>query len=247
MSALFFIIVAAWATTPDANMPTKINPKVDSWLFWGLLLLGVSMAYILGRGDRADALRMTQGADTTADRVLTEIISSWIPDRMVTNEAGVIAEPFTARFGSFPDTVISLAKMVQEKYSVPAPVTLAQWALESGFGRNRLGDNNFFGHTFAAVKGFMAQPAYVIAYDHVFKDGTWKRVAVRFAKYKSIAECFMVHGEYLSTCDFYERAFRTKTLKGFVRELAKHYAQDPDYAVKLVAIIDRYNLEGKCR
>ena len=208
------------------------------------------MAYILGRGDRADldALRMMQGADSTADRVLTEIISSWIPDRVVTNEAGVIAEPFTARFGVFPDTVISLAKMAQDSTGVPAAVTLAQWALESGFGRSGIGDHNFFGMTYAAVKQYMSVPAYTVAYDRRLQpDGTWKRLPVRFARFRTIYECFMVHGKYLSGSDYYRSAFKKSTLRGFIKELSKHYAEDPDYAMKLIAIIERYGLSERAR
>jgi flagellum-specific peptidoglycan hydrolase FlgJ len=94
----------------------------------------------------------------------------------------------------------------------------------------------------------MARPAYVIAYDHILQpDGTWKRRAVRFARFRNIADCFGVYGRYLFTSDFYKGAYKRKTLKGFVCSLAQHYAQDPEYAVKLMAIIQRYDLAERAK
>ncbi|MCL5266707.1 MAG: glucosaminidase domain-containing protein [Bacteroidetes bacterium] len=228
-------------------------PRWNNWLFWACVLIAAGFSFVIGLSegyDSAKRLEPNAFADrqSRTEKVLDDIIASWIPGRVVSNEAGVTAEPFTTRFGFFPDTVVHLAIMVQDSFRVPAPVTLAQWALESGFGKNSLGDHNYFGHTFAAVKEFMAHPAYVVAYDRRRGDnGTWRRVAVRFAKYRSIEECFVVHGEYLSSSVYYRKARTAKSIGQYVRKLSKYYAEDPGYAVKLMAIIERYNLEEKCK
>ncbi len=235
-------------------LKNKIEVKTGSKAFWLLVILAAVLGFLLAMmkfEENPESARFRAIPDSST-QILDNLIESWIPDRTVTNEAEVIAEPFTARFGTFPDTVVQLALMVQDSFNVPAPVTLAQWALESGFGKNSLADHNYFGHTYAAVKGFMAHPAYVTAYDkRLVGSGTpdkrWKRVAVRFAKYQSVEECFMVHGEYLSSSDYYKAAFRAKTLKGFVIEMSKHYAEDPEYSSKLLAIIDRYNLKERIK
>jgi Mannosyl-glycoprotein endo-beta-N-acetylglucosaminidase len=249
VSALFFIPRYEDRGKSNAGMlKENIEVRTGSKLFWSLILLATTLGFLLASIRFAENPPTEGGGnipDSSAAKILDELMSSWTPDRAVMNEAGVIAEPFSARFGTFPDTVIHLALMVQDSFGVPAAVTLAQWALESGFGKNSLADHNYFGHTYAAVKQYMPLPAYVTAYDRVLRGGAWKRVAVRFAKYENIEECFMVHGEYISHSEYYKSAFRAKTVKGFIARLAEHYAEDPEYAVKLIAIIDRYNLEEK--
>ena len=46
--------------------------------------------------------------------------------------------------GNFTSEDIKLAQDVQAKYGVPASVTLAQYALESGYGKSTVGANNYF-------------------------------------------------------------------------------------------------------
>lgn len=148
-----------------------------------------------------------------------------------------------ARLGYFPDTVRSLAEMVQKQYGVPSAVTLAQWALESGFGKRNLGASNYFGHTFAATKKYQKSPGFVVRNDVVSVNGILVPGPKRkFTSYKNIAECFDVHGRYLSGMEMYRAAFYTSSAENFVRVIALRYAQDPNYAVKLITIIRRYKL-----
>ena len=46
--------------------------------------------------------------------------------------------------GKFSEEDIQLAQKVQDTYGVPASVTLAQYALESGYGKSTVGKNNYF-------------------------------------------------------------------------------------------------------
>ena len=149
-----------------------------------------------------------------------------------------------ARLGFFPDTVRTLAKEVEAKYKVPVAVTLAQWALESGFGKRNLGASNYFGHTFAAVKEYMSVKKFVLRRDKISVAGILIDGPERkFASYQNIADCFTTHGKYLSQCVIYRAAFFTGTPENFARVIAMRYAQDPNYAVKLITIMRRYNLE----
>ena len=148
-----------------------------------------------------------------------------------------------ARVGYFPDTVRALAKLVQQQSGVPCQVTLAQFALESRFGLNNLGASNYFGHCFAATKQYMTIPSYVVRYDWVPINGILVRRQVRFADYKDITEAFIVHGKYLAGSEYYRDAFKwVKSPEKFARELAKHYAADKSYAMKLILIMRRYKL-----
>jgi flagellum-specific peptidoglycan hydrolase FlgJ len=148
-----------------------------------------------------------------------------------------------ARLGYFPDTVRVLATMVESRYNVPSAVTLAQWALESQWGKRNLGASNYFGHTFAATKKFMFRPRYVLRHELVNVLGVnTPGSAVKFACYSSIEECFDVHGQYLSQTHLYRDAFLAMNAEQFARIIANHYATDPDYSLKLITIMRRYKL-----
>lgn len=173
----------------------------------------------------------------TGDREVVEVDSVYL------SQLKASVELPTSRLGYFPDTVRTLAMLVQERYQVPASVTLAQWALESRWGKNNLGVSNYFGHTFPATKRFIAPDAFVLRRDVVAKNGVLLPGPPRkFASYKNIAECFDVHGRYLSQSEMYRAAFYTSTPENFARVIALRYAQDPDYSVKLITIIRRYKL-----
>jgi len=148
-----------------------------------------------------------------------------------------------ARPGFFPDTVIALSHRLQSLYQIPKGVVLAQWALESSWGRNNLGVSNYFGHTFAATKRFMSNPRYVMRSELIHTAGQiTSGKPTSFSAYSSIAECFDVHGQYLSRSPLYVNAFKQQSPEAFAREIAKRYATDPDYALKLIAIMRRYKL-----
>ena len=180
---------------------------------------------------------------TLIDTLITDWTDGNVRDPDVLTAALIVSNPLPdARRGYFPDTVRSLAKFIEKQYKVPVAITLAQFALESRFGLSALNDHNYFGHTFAAVKRYMTDPAALAAYDRNYENGKWIRVRVRFARYNSVADCFMTHGKYLSGSSIYKKAFKAKTVEGFARELGKRYAVDPDYAIKLITIIRRYHL-----
>lgn len=143
-----------------------------------------------------------------------------------------------SKIGFFPDTVKNLASIIEKKYSIPAAVTLAQWALESAWGKNNLGVSNYFGHTFAATGNFSQLKKSVSRTERMLNKRTLK-----FTVYENIAECFDVHGQYLSQSKLYRAAFFTNGAENFARAIALYYAEDPQYATKLITIIRRYNLE----
>lgn len=147
------------------------------------------------------------------------------------------------RTGQIPDTIRTLAYMIEAQYKVPRAVTLAQYILESRWGKNDLGANNVFGHTYNATKKYMAVPRFVLRKDKISVNGIFVSGPERkFARYTTVAECFATHGKYLSQSPLYSAAFYTSTPESFVRVLALHYAQDPDYGIKLITIIRRYKL-----
>ncbi len=147
---------------------------------------------------------------------------------------------------------------------VPASVTLAQAALESGWGRHAP-SLNFFG--IKAGSSWTGQrqllttteihndndqsrhPYPEIISIEAFTDSSgatkyrW-RVKDYFRAYASATDSFNDHGNFLVNNSRYREAFNhTNDGRQFAREIARAgYATDPGYADSLISIIDHNNL-----
>lgn len=213
-----------------------------------LFLFGLAAGFI---ADRIYIQQKNIEAENRSLELVDFIIGNWTQtssDEIIIESNSHLAQfksELTYRLGFIPDSIRALAVMVEEQYKVPHAVTLAQFILESRWGKNDLGANNVFGHTFAATKKFMSAPRYVIRRDKVSVNGILVEGPQRkFSRYATIEECFNVHGQYLSQSEMYRAAFYTSSPENFARVIALRYAQDPEYAVKLIAIMRRYKLEG---
>jgi flagellum-specific peptidoglycan hydrolase FlgJ len=140
--------------------------------------------------------------------------------------------------GVFPPEVIAGACASQARWDVPASVCLAQWALESGWGRAMPPrSNNPFG-----IKAGPRDPA-VVAVTREVIDGRSVRLPQRFRKYPTVAAAFADHGRLLATGDAYAEARRVRRDgRAFAQALEGHYATDPLYAAHLLALIDAHDL-----
>jgi len=117
---------------------------------------------------------------------------------------------------------------------MPAMVTAAQAALESNWGQSGLSReaNNYFG-----IKAHAAQDRIVMRTNECEK-GKQVVIAAAFAKYASMVECFRYRDEIIAKSALYASA-RTKLgdETGFIKEIARHWATDPKYAEKLMAVL----------
>ena len=122
---------------------------------------------------------------------------------------------------NFSSEVIRLAQQSEEKYGVPASVTLAQYALESGYGKSQLAKtkNNYFG----------------------MRNGSkgWQT-------FDSMADSFDAHGKLLSGSLYASKTANASTVEEYVNGIAETYAPssdgNDDYAGKLLEIIENNNL-----
>jgi hypothetical protein len=181
-----------------------------------------------------------------AEEILDDAIIDWTGGRDSSIiEARIFEHRLPgARIGFFPDTVIILSRWVEETFKIPKGVTCAMWALESKFGLADLGANNYHGLTYAAVRKYMDDPDWVTAREQVVRNGQIvKGRAIKFAKFINISEEFETFGRYISGSRLYANAFTQLNPEHFAREVAKHYAEDPDYSTKLIVIMRRYKLE----
>jgi hypothetical protein len=125
---------------------------------------------------------------------------------------------------------VQAALRTQWKYGVPADVTLAQFGLESGFGKSMpAGSNNPFGIHARAGQD------YVMGFDW---DASGKRVPTKFAKFASLDDAFEAHGKLLATGAAYAEARKhLDDPMAYAAALTGHYATDPMYGSKLQAMI----------
>ncbi len=141
---------------------------------------------------------------------------------------------------------------------VPASVTLAQAALESGWG-GRAPGNNFFGVKGVGLvaeglrkmvreghyrDGFTPVPPDLqVLWTREWIGGRYVRVQDVFAAYPTPKESFDAHGRLLASRERYAQAFQSQDGYGFARAVADAgYATDPGYAEKLVKLIRAYSL-----
>jgi flagellar protein FlgJ len=127
---------------------------------------------------------------------------------------------------------------------VPASVTLAQAILESDWGRSTLAQdaNNYFG---MKVAGTLGNDGLVFLPTSEYDDaGNLYTTTSAFRAYKSLADSVADHDELLGTASRYAQAMQASDdPRQFAALIAQEgYSSDPDYADKLVALMDRFDL-----
>lgn len=119
---------------------------------------------------------------------------------------------------NFSPEVIKLAQETERKYGVPASVTLAQYALESGYGTSKVAKtkNNYFGV---------------------------RKANGDYVTYQSMADSFDSHGRLLGTNKIYtSKTAGVTSANQYVKAIAGTYADDPSYYNKIVSIMRSNNL-----
>ncbi len=121
---------------------------------------------------------------------------------------------------------------------VPASVTLAQAALETGWGKSSIGDaKNLFG-----MKG-TGPAGTTLVWTTEYVNGKYIRIQDKFRKYHSWRESIDDHARLLSQGSRYKKCMANRNNPDqFARELQKAgYATDPQYASKLISIMKANN------
>lgn len=145
----------------------------------------------------------------------------------------------SARAGTYiSPIVIAAAQESQRIWGVPAAVTLAQWALESGWGRDiPVGSNNPFG--IKAVDG----EAGVISPTSEYIAKKWVHIEAKFRKFSSLGEAFNEHAKLLATNPAYRAAMaNAKNPDAFAHALTGVYGTGPKYGEMLIEIMKEHDL-----
>lgn len=131
----------------------------------------------------------------------------------------------------FSSEVIKLAQESEKKYGVPASVTLAQYALESGYGTSAIATkaNNYFGmRYYGSGSNYYAN-----------SNGRWQ-------KFNNISESFDAHGKLLAGDLYAPHTKSASNVDQYIDAIAEIYAPSSDgnndYAKNLKRIIADNNL-----
>lgn len=144
---------------------------------------------------------------------------------------------------NFIKKVAPIAESEQRQNHVLASITIAQAALESDWGQSELSQkyNNLFG-----VKGTGTNSAMMTTKEYV--NGQWITVKASFAVYSSWAASIEAHTKLLvngleGDSSHYQQVINASNYEEAAEALqANGYATDPNYAQKLIAIIQKYKL-----
>jgi flagellum-specific peptidoglycan hydrolase FlgJ len=149
------------------------------------------------------------------------------------------ATPGTRNQQAFISLVAPGAVAAQQRYGVPASVTIAQAIEESAWGQSSLAAryHNLFGIKGAGPAGSVTLPT------QEYENGSWITVYAQFAVYRNDAESIASHGELLATSGYYARAMGDRAYPdAFANNLTGVYATDPGYGGNLIALMKLYNL-----
>lgn len=145
------------------------------------------------------------------------------------------AQPrWNRQYQQYIDQYKDIAIEQMKRWNIPASITLAQGLFESGAGRSELTrkGNNHFGIKCHDWTGRA-----------VYHDDDQRNEC--FRAYKSAYDSYEDHSRFLANSSRYKKLFSLKTTdyKGWARGLkAAGYATNPQYADKLIEIIQLYKL-----
>jgi LysM repeat protein len=146
-----------------------------------------------------------------------------------------LGQTWNKAYQDYFDQYKDIAIQQMRQYGIPASITLAQGALESGAGKSELTrrSNNHFG---IKCNGWTGRKSY---HDD-------DELGECFRAYNNAYESYVDHSVFLSKSPRYSRLFQLKQTdyKGWARGLkACGYATSPTYATKLIGIIELYGLD----
>lgn len=142
----------------------------------------------------------------------------------------------------FLEVIIPIAQQAQIDYGVRPSLLIAQAALESNWGESELSQqsNNYFG-----IKGKSSGEQYATK---EFTQDKWQNVQASFRTYDSISDSVNDYAKLIKNgtswnANLYSSVITAEHYKDAAFALQKAgYATDPNYANKLIQIIEQYAL-----
>ncbi len=185
--------------------------------------LSITEGTAAATGKRNSSSTKSSGSSTTVPGASEAALASYKGGRLSPEEFGRLFGP--------------VARENMRKTGVPASVTLAQAALETGWGSSSIGDaRNLFGIKGTGPAGTINVPT------KEFINGRMVTINDNFRKYNSWQESFDDHAELLQNSRYGYALKYNKDPNRYAHEIHKAgYATDPDYASKLISIMKANN------
>jgi flagellar protein FlgJ len=137
----------------------------------------------------------------------------------------------------FLDQLAAPAQACQRATGIPASFTLAQAALESAWGASRLSQRAFNLFGVKADRGWKGPAIWMDTAEVI--NGKRVMVSAPWRAYATWADCLTDRAAFFRKNPRYAKCFEEHTGAGWARAIARAgYATDPDYAAKLIAVMD---------
>lgn len=145
----------------------------------------------------------------------------------------------------FINELVPVAKELQQAHGILPSIILGQAVLESDWGRSELSAtyNNLFG-----IKSFSAADDSVKLSTKEYKDGQWIEIQANFKVYATWDDCMRDHTLlFVNGVDWDPYLYQGVLLASDYKTAAKAlqssgYATDPDYARKVIEVIEANEL-----
>lgn len=142
----------------------------------------------------------------------------------------------------FIRAVAPAAQESAKKTKIPASFTVAEAALESGWGSSLLSKSGFNLFGVKADKSWKGETLTMNTREYL--RGKWVMVPALWRRYSDWLGSIEDHAAFLMNNQRYKLAFTKTNGEDFAYLVAKAgYATDPKYATKIVSIIRKHNLQ----
>lgn len=174
---------------------------------------------------------------------ISMLLASNVVGELPNSTATNVTEEYTPLAEKYINQYYTLAVSEMERTAIPASITLAQGMLESGYGTSELAinANNHFGIKCHA--GWTGE-----SYTHKSSENDNGSTITRkscFRAYATVAKSYKDHSDFLASRAHYSSLFDANSTdyKLWAQGLLDAgYATDPNYAKKLIATIETYQL-----
>ncbi len=157
----------------------------------------------------------------------------------------IVQEDSQVENKEFIKQLVPVAKELQQAHGILPSIIIGQAILESDWGKSELSAkyNNLFG-----IKSFSPDDDSIKLKTKEYKDGKWIEISANFKVYASWEDCMRDHTLlFVNGVDWdpylYQGVLLASDYKTAANALqAAGYATDPDYASKIVSVIEKNKL-----